>query len=79
MPILSPKLLTEADRLIKQYNLDFTDCIQIVTVLHGQYSILIGDSQSILITADRDLAKAARSEGARVWECTSEPWPAAAT
>ena len=79
MSILSPKLLTEAVRLIKQYSLDFIDCVQIVTILHGQYSVLVRDSKSILITADRELAKAGRSEGARVWECTSEPWPAAAT
>jgi predicted nucleic acid-binding protein len=79
MPILSPKLLTEAVRLIKQYNLDFIDCVQIVTILRGKYSVLGRDSQSILITADRDLAKAARSEGARVWECTSESWPAGVT
>ena len=79
MSILSPRLLTEATRLIQQYNLDFIDCVQIVTILHGKYSVLGKDSQSILITADRDLAKAARAERARVWECTSEPWPAGVT
>jgi predicted nucleic acid-binding protein len=75
MPILSPKLLSEAENIIKKYNLDFIDSAQIVTILHGKYSILCGDSKSILITADSDLAKASRAEGARVWNCKSEPSP----
>lgn len=75
MPILTPKLLTEAAALIRKYDLDFVDCVQIVTILHGKNRVFCGDSKSILITADRALAKAARAEGARVWECTSEPSP----
>jgi predicted nucleic acid-binding protein len=66
MPILSPKLLSEAEVLIKKHNLDFIDCVQVVTILHGKYSVLSGDSKSVLITADKGLAKAARAEGARV-------------
>ena len=75
LPILSPKLLEESTNLIRKYNLDFVDCVQIVTILHGKYKIFCGDTKSVLITADRALAKAARAEGARVWECTSEPPP----
>ncbi len=75
VPILSPIVSTETERLIRRYNLDFVDCFQIVTLRHGKYRVLGPNSQSILITADRDLAKAARSEGAKVWECTSEPAP----
>ena len=72
IPILSPKLLEESAILIRKYDLDFVDCVQIVTILHGKDKIFVNDSKSVLITADRDLAKAARAEGARVWECTSE-------
>jgi len=75
IPILSPKLLNEAETLFERYNVDFIDCVQILTILHGRYSLLCADSKSILITADRDLAKAARAEGARVWDCTSEHPP----
>ena len=75
MPILSSTLLREAEKLIRKYELDFVDCVQIVTILHGKYKIFCGDSKSILITADRALASAARAEGARVWECTREPSP----
>lgn len=75
VPILSPVVFSEAERLIKTYNIDFLDCFQIVTILHGQFHVLGPNAQSILITADRKLADAARTEGAKVWECTSEPAP----
>ncbi len=73
--ILSPVVRNEAERLIKTHKVDFLDCFQIVTVLQGRFRHMVAESQSILITADRNLAKAARAEGARVWECTSEPAP----
>ena len=73
LPIL--KLLSEAETLLDKYEIDFIDCVQIANILHGQCSPFSGDSRSILITADRDLAQAARAETARVWECTSEPPP----
>jgi len=75
VPILSPVVLPEAERLIQTYKIDFLDAFQIVTIMHGQFKILGPNSKSILITADRGLAKAARAEGAKVWECTSEPAP----
>jgi predicted nucleic acid-binding protein len=75
VPILSPIVSTEAERLIKKHKIDFLDSFQIVTILHGRFRVLGPNSQSILITADRDLAKAARGEGAKVWECTTEPAP----
>jgi predicted nucleic acid-binding protein len=73
--LLKPIVVTEAERLITKYDIDFIDCFQIVTVLHGQFRVFCDESKSILITADRELAKVARAEGARVWECTSEPAP----
>lgn len=75
LPILSPKLLREAEILITKHGLDFIDCAQIVTVKHGRFSVLVGDSKSVLITADQKLARVARKEGVRVWECTSEAPP----
>jgi predicted nucleic acid-binding protein len=73
--ILSPQLFAEGERFFNQYGIDFIDALQIVTVLHGQFKIFAADSKTILITADKGLANAARAEGARVWECTSEPAP----
>lgn len=73
--ILLPIVAEDAARLIQRHRIDFLDCFQIVTILHGRFRHLVGASQSVLITADRQLAKAARAEGVRVWECTSEPPP----
>lgn len=75
VPLLSPRLFIEAERLIKKHNIDFIDCLQIVTILHGQYSVLGPNSKSLLITADHGLALAARAEHANVWEFTCEPAP----
>ena len=75
MPILDPEVRSEFERLSKSYRLDFVDCLQIITILKGKFRIFAGPSQSVLITADRELAKAARTEGARVWECSSEDPP----
>jgi predicted nucleic acid-binding protein len=75
VPILEPIVISEAERLIAKYKIDFVDCFQIVTVLRGKFRIFNGPSQSILITADRELSRVARAESARVWECTSEPAP----
>ena len=71
LPIL--KLLSKAEEFLDvNANLDFIDCIQLADLMHGRYSRL----QSLfLITADKNLAKAARSKGISVWECTSEPPP----
>jgi predicted nucleic acid-binding protein len=75
LPILDPIVNSEFQRLSARYSLDFVDCLQIVTILKGQFRIFEGPSKSVLITADRELAKAARNEGARVWECSSEDPP----
>ena len=71
---LLPVVSSEFERLVIKYRLDFIDCLQIATLKHGKYRIFDGPSTSILI-ADRELARAARSEGARVWECSSEDPP----
>jgi predicted nucleic acid-binding protein len=44
------QLRAEAERLIKAHDLDFIDAIQLVTILRGKYSVLVGDSQSLFIT-----------------------------
>jgi predicted nucleic acid-binding protein len=75
LEILLPLVSSEFERLVTNYKIDFVDCLQIATIKHGKYRIFDGPSKSILITADRELAKAARAEGARVWECTSESAP----
>ncbi len=75
LEVLLPVVGKEFEQLVGKYKLDFIDCLQIATLKHGKYRIFDGPSKSILITADHKLAEAARSEGARVWECSSEDPP----
>ena len=60
----------------KHTELDFVDALQLYTLRHGPFQHMINDSTSVLITADKNLAKAARAEGLRVWDCIREPAPA---
>jgi len=75
LDVLLPVVSKEFEQLVGKYKLDFVDCLQVATLKHGKHRIFDGPSKSILITADRELAKAARSENARVWECSSEDPP----
>lgn len=57
--------------------IDFSDALQLVTLLKGRHSFLINESRSVLITGDKQLALAAEKEGVRVWYCMKgevPPW-----
>jgi predicted nucleic acid-binding protein len=68
-------ILDEVERLATKHNLDISDALQLVTILKGKYSFFARDSSSGLITADGDLASAARSENIRVWNCCADIQP----
>ena len=73
---LSPKVFFEAQKMADQYQLDLSDGFQIVSVRDGFNAHLWwGESRTILVTADKKLAKAARAEGVRVWSVLEEPPP----
>lgn len=65
----------KVEKISKLYSIDLADAFQIVTLKKGFSSSLAGDSKTILITGDSDLAEAARQEGLRVWNCMSEDAP----
>jgi predicted nucleic acid-binding protein len=73
--ILSPVVRNESERLIDLYDIDFLDCFQLVTIMHGQYRVMVGRSKSLLITADKKLAEVARKENVDAWYCVDEPAP----
>ena len=68
-------ILNEVERLATKHNLDISDALQLVTILKGKYSFFVRNSSSVLITADGNLAAAARSENIRVWNCIAETQP----
>jgi predicted nucleic acid-binding protein len=75
LDFLSIHTFLEARKIAKKGDLDLSDTFQILSVKSGYFSVSGGDSQTVFVTADKGLAKAARTEGLRVWYCVSEPPP----
>lgn len=75
LDFLSPEVFFAAQRTAEKHGLDLSDAFQIHSVREGFFSQMSGDSETILATADRELAKAARAEGLRVWNILDEPAP----
>ncbi len=73
--LFSPQGLSAVEALAKKHTLDLSDALQLETILHGKYARLGPKSASVLITANAKLAKAAESEGIRVWNCIKSPLP----
>ena len=75
MNIAKPDIFNQAKKIVESYKLDFADALQIVTLKSGMFSHMCGESQSIFITADNNLAKACINENIRVWNCVKTPKP----
>jgi predicted nucleic acid-binding protein len=67
--ILNPTVFFEAASLSDRYGVDLADALQVITI---KRSMIVG---ATLITADKELAKAARTEGVLVWDCEKEAAP----
>ena len=63
----------DAEELARRHNLDIIDALQLFTV---KFSGGVGPSSPLLITADKNLAKAARAEQLNTWDCVHEKPPA---
>jgi predicted nucleic acid-binding protein len=64
-----------AEKLAKKHDLDLSDALQLLTVKHGKFSKFAKESKTVLVTSDKALAKAAKIEGLRVWNCEKESEP----
>lgn len=70
-----PLVFSEVKTVATKHNLDWSDAFQIVSVRDGFFARLVNNSQTLLITADNELAEAARAENLRVWNCITEAHP----
>jgi predicted nucleic acid-binding protein len=70
-----PMMFALAKNIAEDSNLDLSDAFQIVSVKFGYFSPLVNDSATVLVTADEELAVAARREGLRAWNVMLEPAP----
>lgn len=72
---LSPEIFFKAQKTAERYKLDLSDAFQLLSLQEGFFSQMRGESETILVTADKPLAEAARMEGLRVWYLMEEPIP----
>ena len=70
-----PLTFSKTKSIAERHSLDLSDAFQITSVQQGYYSVLINESATVLVTADNELAAAARNEGLRVWNALTEPAP----
>jgi predicted nucleic acid-binding protein len=67
LDFINPLVFSEVQSLCRKYpQIDFSDAFQILSVKDGYFSRLCGDSQTVLVTADAELAAAAELEGLKV-------------
>jgi len=70
-----PSTFFEAKKIAQNYGLDLSDAFQILSVKKGYFSVLINESSTVLVTADRELAVAAQALGLRAWNLMVDPPP----
>jgi predicted nucleic acid-binding protein len=80
--LVDPSIPLKVERIARNYDLDYSDALQLITINGGRYSGIayeaspnVYESALVLITADKKLAYAATAEGIRVWNCTDGPAP----
>ena len=64
-----------AQKFAQDHDLDLSDALQLLSVKHGRFCKLAKEPKTILITSDKALAKAAKSEDLRVWNCEKKSEP----
>ncbi len=70
-----PTTFAEAKAIAERNRLDLSDAFQILSVKKGYFSVLVNESSTVLVTADTELAAAARAERLRAWNLMHEPAP----
>jgi predicted nucleic acid-binding protein len=68
LDLVDSKTFPKVQSLARKYSLDLSDAFQILSVKTNFASVMSGGSQTVLVTADKDLAAAARSEFIKVRE-----------
>ena len=69
LDLTHPPTFILAQKIVEQHNIDLSDAFQILSMREGYFAPLVNDSQTVLITADRNLANAAKAEGLKAWYC----------
>jgi predicted nucleic acid-binding protein len=73
--LFTPESQKAVEELARKHKLDLSDALQLETIKQGTYSHLGPNSASVLSTADKKLAEAAKAEGIRSWNCITSSVP----
>lgn len=71
----NPATFANTKALAERTGVDLSDAFQIMSVKHGYFSAMAYDSTTVFVTADGELATAAKAEGLRVWSVMLEEPP----
>lgn len=61
--------------IVNRYDIDYSDALQIYTVLNGRWKRSTLDCKTVFVSADKKLIEAARDHGLRTWHYGKEPPP----
>jgi predicted nucleic acid-binding protein len=75
MALAEPSTFRSVSQISEQHNLNFADAFQLFAILNGKYAPLTAGSETRLISADRGLVSAARSQGILTWLCSRDGAP----
>jgi predicted nucleic acid-binding protein len=75
LDLTKPQVFENTVSVAKSQDFDLSDAFQLVTLQAGAMAKIVGGSVRLLVTADEDLAAAARKMGLRAWDCEREPAP----
>ncbi len=61
--------------IVNVYKIDYSDALQLITVLEGRWKNSVYECKTVFVSADSDLVEAARSLKMRVWHFGKEKPP----
>lgn len=70
-----PVTFAKTKALAERNGIDLSDAFQIMSVKEGFFSALVNQSATVFVTADSELATAAKAEGLHVWSLMLEAPP----
>jgi hypothetical protein len=62
----------DMERVLKTYDVDYSDALHVVLLRSGFYAHLAGSSTPVLVAADKTLLDTAKAEGIVTWNPESE-------
>lgn len=69
------KVIVDLREIVDKHNIDYSDALQVYAVLNGKWKHSVHECETVLVSADEDMVKAAKAMGLRTWHFLKEPPP----